>query len=65
MEFLLVGTIHFGETPDVVSFTDEDKRLIKQQDIEKLIETVANADSLDNLNADILNALATELAEKL
>lgn len=41
MEFLLVGTIHFGETPDVVSFTDEDKRLIKQQDIEKLIETLA------------------------
>lgn len=40
MEFLLVGTIHFGETPDEVSFTDEDKRLIKQQEIEQLVETL-------------------------
>lgn len=41
MEFLLIGTIHFGETPDVVSITEEDKQHIRQQEIKMLVETLA------------------------
>lgn len=41
MEFLLVGTMHFGETPDVVSMNEEEKSLIKQKEIEQLIEILA------------------------